>query len=335
MSKINLALELGSSYTTVYREGLGVVLKEPTMIAFLENIKVRNVLDVGNKVKHMQGKTSEKTLIISPVKEGVIIDLVSASIMLKSFLARVIGKKFLVNIRAIICVPCGLTPKQRKDYEYVCIKAGISEIILVESVLAAGLGIGLPVDSFKGVAIADIGGGTTDIAVMSMSGIISGCSVFCGGINMDEIIINYIKKKHGLEIGILTAEKLKEEIGSLYDNDLAESKVTGMNISTQNPSYAVVSAKEIKEAIAPFYIKIAEAAESIINVSPPEIAADIYKNGIFLTGGAANILGIEQFLGSRLKLTVKVVQDASYAVILGAGRLLADDALLQGIFEQN
>ena len=314
MSKIQLALEMGSSYTSIYIEGLGVVLKEPSKVAFLENISERNIIEAGIKVKKMQGKTSEKTLIVSPINEGIISNTVAATAMLKAFLKKVLKGGFLVNIRAVVCVPCGLTKLQRKDYEETCIKAGINEVIL---------------------AVIDIGGGTTDIAVMSNSGIISGCSVFAGGIMMDKAIIEYIKKKYGLIIGETTAEKLKIEIGSLYDNDLAESKVNGMNQKTQNPSYAVVTAKDIKEAIAPFYTKIAASAESIINVCPPEIAADIYKNGIFLTGGAASILGIEQFLGSRLKVAVKVVTDTSYAVILGAGKLLSDEQLLQSIFDQN
>ncbi|HEY8389802.1 MAG TPA: rod shape-determining protein [Clostridia bacterium] len=335
MSKIQLALEMGSSYTSIYVEGLGVVLKEPSKVAFLENISERNIIEAGIKVKKMQGKTSDKTIIVSPINEGIIINTTAATAMLKAFLKKVLKGKFLLNVRAIVCVPCGLTRTQRKDYEDTCIKAGINEVILVESVIAAGLGIGLPLESSKGVAVIDIGGGTTDIAVMSNSGIISGCSVFAGGIMMDAAIIEYIKKKYGLIIGETTAEKLKIEIGSLYDNDLAESKVNGMNLKTQNPSYTVVTAKDIKEAIAPLYNKIADAAESIINVCPPEIAADIYKNGIFLTGGAASVLGIEQFLGSRLKVSVKVVTDASYAVILGAGKLLSDEQLLHSIFDQN
>ncbi|NLC16424.1 MAG: rod shape-determining protein [Clostridiales bacterium] len=335
MSKINLALELGSSNTSIYIEGLGIVLKESSQIAFLEKVSEKNVIEAGSKVKKMQGKTSDKTIIVSPIQEGIITDKKAAQAMLKAFLKRVIKSRFLMRVRAIVCVPCGLTKQQRKDYETVCLKAGINEVILMESVIAAGLGIGLSLESSKGVALIDIGGGTTDIAVMSNCSIISGCSVFAGGIMMDAAIIEHIKKKYGLIIGQTTAERLKIEIGSLYSNDLAEIKVSGMDLKTQNPSYTIVTAKDIKEAIEPIYLKIAFSAESIINVCPPEIASDIYKNGIFLTGGAANILGIEQFLGSRLKIAVKVVTDASYAVILGAGKLLGDEQLLQNIFEQN
>ncbi|HEY8443419.1 MAG TPA: rod shape-determining protein [Clostridia bacterium] len=335
MSKINLALELGSSNTSIYIEGLGIVLREASQIAFLEKVSEKNIIEAGTKVKKMQGKTSDKTIIVSPIQEGVIVDKVAATAMLKEFLKRVIKNRFLLRVRAIVCVPCGLTKEQRFDYETVCLKAGISEVILVESVIAAGLGIGLSLESSKGVALIDIGGGITDIAVMSNCSIISGCSVFAGGNMMDAAITDYIKKKYGLIIGQTTAERLKIEIGSLYSNDLAEVKVSGMDQRTQNPSYAIVTAKDIKEAIEPIYLKIASSAEAIINVCPPEIAADIYKNGIFLTGGAANILGIEQFLGSRLKISVKVVTDAAYATILGAGKLLSDEQLLQNIFEQN
>lgn len=335
MSKINLALEIGSSNTSIYMEGLGIVLKEASQIAFLEKMSEKNVIEAGTKVKKMQGKTSDKTIIVSPVQEGVIVDKTACIAMLKVFLKRIIKTRFLMRVRAIVCVPCGLTKEQRRDYEIVCNKAGITEIILVESVIAAGLGIGLNLESSKGVALIDIGGGVTDIAVMSNCSIISGCSVFGGGNMMDAAIMDYIKKKYNLIIGQTTAERLKIEIGSLYSNDLAEIKVSGMDQKTQNPSYTIVTAKDIKEAIEPIYTKIASSAESIINVCPPEIAADIYKNGVFLTGGASNILGIEQFLGSRLKIAVKVVTDASYAVILGAGKLLGDEKLLQNIFEQN
>lgn len=316
-------------------EGLGIVLKEASQIAFLEKMSEKNVIEAGTKVKKMQGKTSDKTIIVSPVQEGVIVDKTACIAMLKVFLKRIIKTRFLMRVRAIVCVPCGLTKEQRRDYEIVCNKAGITEIILVESVIAAGLGIGLNLESSKGVALIDIGGGVTDIAVMSNCSIISGCSVFGGGNMMDAAIMDYIKKKYNLIIGQTTAERLKIEIGSLYSNDLAEIKVSGMDQKTQNPSYTIVTAKDIKEAIEPIYTKIASSAESIINVCPPEIAADIYKNGVFLTGGASNILGIEQFLGSRLKIAVKVVTDASYAVILGAGKLLGDEKLLQNIFEQN
>jgi rod shape-determining protein MreB len=335
VSKINLALELGSSNTSIYMEGLGIVLREASQIAFLEKVSEKSIIEAGSKVKKMLGKTSDKTIIVSPVQEGVVVDKTAAAAMLKEFLKRVIKSRFLMRIRAIVCVPCGLTKEQRLDYETVCLKAGISEVILVESVLAAGLGIGLSLESSKGMALIDIGGGITDIAVMSNCSIISGCSVFAGGNVMDAAIADYIQKKYGLIIGQTTAERLKIEIGSLYSNDLAEVKVSGMDQRTQNPSYAIVTAKDIKEAIEPIYLKIASSAEAIINVCPPEIAADIYKNGIFLTGGAANILGIEQFLGSRLKISVKVVTDASYATILGAGKLLGDEQLLQNIFEQN
>lgn len=335
MSKINLALEIGSSNTSIYMEGLGIVLKEASQIAFLEKMSEKNVIEAGTKVKKMQGKTSDKTIIVSPVQEGVIVDKTACIAMLKVFLKRIIKTRFLMRVRTIVCVPCGLTKEQRRDYEIVCNKAGITEIILVESVIAAGLGIGLNLESSKGVALIDIGGGVTDIAVMSNCSIISGCSVFGGGNMMDAAIMDYIKKKYNLIIGQTTAERLKIEIGSLYSNDLAEIKVSGMDQKTQNPSYTIVTAKDIKEAIEPIYTKIASSAESIINVCPPEIAADIYKNGVFLTGGASNILGIEQFLGSRLKIAVKVVTDASYAVILGAGKLLGDEKLLQNIFEQN
>jgi rod shape-determining protein MreB len=335
VSKINLALEIGSSNTSIYMEGLGIVLREASQIAFLEKVSEKNIIEAGSKVKKMLGKTSDKTIIVSPVQEGVVVDKTAAAAMLKEFLKRVIKSRFLVKIRAIVCVPCGLTKEQRLDYETVCLKAGVSEVILVESVLAAGLGIGLSLESSKGMALIDIGGGIADIAVMSNCGIISGCSVFAGGNMMDSAISDYIQKKYGLIIGQTTAERLKTEIGSLYSNDLAEVKVSGMDQRTQNPSYAIVTAKDIKEAIEPIYLKIASSAEAIINVCPPEIASDIYKNGIFLTGGAANILGIEQFLGSRLKISVKVVTDAAYAAILGAGKLLGDEQLLQNIFEQN
>lgn len=336
MAKLQLGLELGSSNTYIFYEGQGVVLCEPSVVSFLDKVSLRTVLDAGYRVKQASGRASDKTIIVSPIREGVIIDKIAAIAMLKTFLGRIVdNKKFLSYISAIVCIPCGLTLQERRDYEYVCLKAGINELILVESVIAAGIGAELNVDKPDGAAVVDIGGGTTDIAVMSMSGIISGCSINVGGKAMDSTIINTVKRKYSLNIGYLTAEKIKEEIGTLYPNDLAEMKISGMDAVTLKPTFAVVTAADVYEAVYSYYNKVAESIESIINVIPPEIAASIYENGINLTGGAAQMYGIEQFLGSRLKVAVKVFTHPEYAVILGAGKLLSDEKLLNSIFEQN
>jgi len=237
------------------------------------------------------------------------------------------------RMRAIVCVPCGLAPADRQAYEDVCMAAGVYEVLLLERVVAAAVGANLPVASAHGGVCVNIGGGTTEIGVLSLGGIISGCSVNIGGQAMDEAVRDQIEHKYMIQVGALTSEKIKEEVGSLYESDAAAAMVSGMNANTRTPESAVVSASDIRDAVAPLYNRIAAQISSIINVCPAEMGSDIYRAGIVLSGGGSKIAGIDKVFRARLNLPVRVDEDPEYSVINGAGRLLNDDELLAVILK--
>jgi len=337
MPAIEIALELGTSFTTIYLLGNGIVLREPSVVTFLNTVKVRNVRAVGFKAKQMLGKAPVKTLIVSPINEGVIADEESAAIMLKEFLHKILPDAYLLpqKINALMLIPCGLSLDDRRTYEDVAIRAGISKVTMLDSVIAAAVGAHLPIKTTNGGVLANIGGGTTEIAAMSLGAIVNGCSVNIGGKAMDAAVRDMVAEKYKLQIGLLTAEKLKLEIASLYDNDTAEMRVSGNDTRTKNPSSATVTAKDMSEAVMPFYQKIADAIESIVGVCPPELAADIYKSGVYITGGGSKMPGLEKLFNARLKLPVHIPEDSEYAGILGAGELLNDRDTLRSLLVQN
>lgn len=335
MLGIDIAVEMGSAYTSIYLGGTGTVLYEPSMASFVDTVSMGSFQAAGAEVKQMLGKTPERVITVLPVTAGIVTDKVAAAAMMKSFVKRAVPAKLFRSIRALVTIPCGLTVEEKQSYEDVLLKSGVSEVVLVESIIAAAVGAGLPIESAKGLLIADIGGGTTDIAVISMGGIISGCSINAGGIIMDEAISDMVSEKYGLKIGPLTAEKLKNETGSLFENDLAEAKVNGMGVNSGTPSAASVTAADILKAVKPYYLKIVETIESVIEVCPPEVASDIYEGGLHLTGGCACMAGVEMLIGSTIKLAVRVAPNAEHSVILGAAKLLTDEELLNTVFEHN
>jgi rod shape-determining protein MreB len=337
MPAIDIALELGTSFTKIYLLGNGIVLHEPTYAAFLNSVKPRNLRAAGVKAKQLLGKAPLKTIIISPVNEGVIADEDAAAIILKEFLEKITDPAGLLppKITALMLVPCGLNINERRLLEETAMRAGIGKVTMLESVVASAVGVHMPVRSASCGVIVNIGGGTTEIAVINLGAIVHGCSIGVGGKVMDAAIVSAVLEKHHLQIGLLTAEKLKTEIASLYDNDTAKMKVSGIDIRTKNPSSATVTAADLREAVMPYYQKIASATEQIINVCQPELAADIFKSGICVTGGGSKIPGLEKLYAARLKIPVTVPADAEYTGILGAGELLNDPETLKKLLLQS
>ena len=337
MATMEIAVEIGTSYTSIYLSGSGLVLREPTVVAYTGAGERRKVRAVGNKAVEMLGKTPERTLIVSPVVDGVIVDPDTCAVLLRAFIGRIVDDGysfFRPRIKAILAVPMGLEKKQYKTYEDVCFAADISEVTTIESIILAGVGIDMPLTSPHAGLVVNIGGGATEIAALSLCGIIDGYGVSIGGNMMDNALIDYISGKKSLRLGTNTARKLKHDIGSLYVNDTSKMEVKGVDIRTRQPSSCVVYATEVREALLPFYTQIAGAVENIIHRCPPEIAGDIYRSGIYLTGGASQITGLPEFLKAKLQLPVYLVEDPSFAVILGAGKLLSNDELLAGILAQ-
>ncbi|MDR1093973.1 MAG: rod shape-determining protein [Clostridiales bacterium] len=327
-----IAIELGTSNTTVFLSGNGIVLSEPSVVAYSGAILRAS----GQRAKEMLGRAPEKTAVVCPIDEGVIADPAAAALMLGDFLGRVIDRRvFPGRIRALLAVPCGLTADERRDFEGVLLQCGVGEAVLVEKAICAAHGMGLPIQSPKGCFVADIGGGTADIAVISLSGIVEGCSICLGTKFMDRAVGRFVLEKHNLEIGPLSAEKLRESVGSLYENDVSTLTVNGTNCADKSPDSATVESRAVSRAVAPYYRRIAEAAESVINRCPPEICAQVLRSGINLCGGGALITGLEDYIRNVLKLPATVFPDAPYAVISGAGKLLGDRRLLADILNQN
>lgn len=336
MASMEIAVEIGTSFTSIYMSGQGIVLYEPTIVAFLGDPKQRRVRAVGNQAIEMLGKTPDKTTLVTPVVDGIIVDPDACVVMLKEYVKKLLPESYLFfpKIKALLGVPTGLTLEERKMYEDVCAAARIGEITMIENIILSGIGIDLPVAAPNGGLIVNIGGGATEIAALSLCGVISGCGVTIGGNMMDKALIDHLTGKFSLKAGLKTVRQLKHTIGSLFETDNSQMDIEGIDIRTKIPARETVYATDVREVLLPYYLRICDAVENIINMCPPEIAGDIYKTGIYVVGGASEITGLSEVMTERLKLPVYIPPDPAYASILGAGRLLKDKDLLKDILLQ-
>ena len=336
MATMEIALEIGTSYTSIYLLGQGIVLREPTILAFLGTPGSHRLRAVGNEAMEMLGKTPDKTTIVTPVVDGVITDRDACVIMLKEYIKKILPESyvFFPKIKAILGIPMGLSMEERKMYEDVCFAAHISSVTMIENIMLAGIGIDIPVAESGGGFVVNIGGGVTETAALSLGGVISGCSVSIGGNMMDKALIDFLAGRLNIKVGVNTVRRLKKEIGSLAPNDNLQMRVEGVDVRTKIPVSETVYATDIREALLPYYNRICDAVENMINMCPPAIAGDMYNNGIYVVGGGSLIYGLADVMKSRLQLNVYVPDSAEYAVILGAGKLLSDKALLKSILEE-
>lgn len=336
MAAMEIAVEIGTGYTSIYVPGNGIVLHEPTIIAFVGDTRSRRVHAVGAQAEKMVGKTPERTFIVEPVVDGVIADAEACGVLLKEFVKKILPSSYLFfpKIKAILGIPTGLSLQERTVYEDVCAVAGIGEVTMIDNILLSGIGLDLPIDAAGGGVVVNIGAGTTEIAAMSLAGIVSGCGVTIGGNMMDKALMDYIAGKYDLKVGINTARKIKNEIGSLYENDTSDVLVSGRNITTKNTGSAYVTAADVCTVVKPYYLRIADAVESIINMCPPEIVGEIHKKGIYVVGGGSKILGLEKVFSERLDVAVYTVEEPSHCSVLGAGKLLGDKKLMEEILMQ-
>lgn len=337
MSTMDIAIEIGTTYTSVFVSGNGVVLREPTCIAYTGDSRSRRIRAVGRDALTMLGKTPEKTTIVKPVVDGIIADQDSMKTLLKVFLERIIPDSFFSpKVRAIVGIPTGLSLEERRTYELIVLSASrkIREVTLIENIILSAVGADLPFDTATGSLICNMGGGTTEIAVLSLGGVIAGCGFNVGGDMMDRAIYDSFAGKLDLKLGVPTIKKLKHEIGSLHKNDMSNMLASGTDIRTRNISNAHIVAGDIYEVIEPYYMRVADAIESIINTVPPEIGADINTGGITVVGGASQISGLTDMFADRLDLNVYVPANAEYISIIGAGKLLSNSSLLQEIISQ-
>lgn len=329
----DIAIDLGTANTLVYMKGKGIVLNEPSVVAMKNgNGNGKKVLAVGKEAKLMLGRTPGNITAIRPMMDGVIADFEVAEAMLGYFMRKAHARRRLVRPRTIIGVPSGITQVEKRAVLESARSAGASEVYFIEEPMAAAIGAGLPVAEPKGSMIVDIGGGTTEVAVLSLGGMVDTISLRVAGDKMDESIQEYIKRKHRLVIGLSTAETIKITIGNAYPNGgLEKAEVKGRDLSTGVPKVLTINAGEIREAISEQLNAISGAVLTALERIPPELAADLLERGIMLAGGGALLKNMDLFLSSVIKLPANIAEDPLTAVAIGAGKALDNIKILKGL----
>lgn len=333
MAKMDIAIDLGTSFTSIFVAGNGVVLREPSAIAYFTGGNKQHLRAVGYDAYDMIGKAPEKTKVVCPIADGIIKDPDAAAAMLGEFIKLILPQSYIKKprIRAIIGVPTGITVEERKMYEDVVMRAAVDEVVMVNSIMLSAIGIDLPIDATYGGFIASIGGGLTEIAVISLCGIVKGCSINIGGDMIDRTLIDSIHGIYSLKLDLNTVRDIKDKIASLIRNDRASVKVAGIDTSTKNIKEDVIAADRLYGAIYVYYANIMDAIESVINSCSPSVVGEIRKNGIHIVGGGAKIPGLERVMSDRLGISVHVAQDPQYATVVGAGKLISDPYLIEDI----
>jgi rod shape-determining protein MreB len=329
----DLAIDLGTANTLVYMKGKGIVLNEPSVVAMKNgNGNGKKVLAVGKEAKLMLGRTPENITAIRPIMDGVIADFEVAEAMLSYFIRKAHARRRLVRPRIIIGVPSGITQVEKRAVLESAGSAGAREVHFIEEPMAAAIGAGLPISEPKGSMIVDIGGGTTEVAVISLGGIVDSISLRVAGDKMDESIQEYLKRKYRLMIGLSTAETIKMTIGDAHPGDnLERAEVKGRDLTNGVPKVLTIDSGEVRKAISEQLNAISGAVLTILERIPPELAADILDKGIMLAGGGALLKNIDLFLRSVIKLSVNIAEDPLTAVAIGAGKALDDFKILRGL----
>ncbi len=329
----DLAIDLGTANTLVYAKDRGIITNEPSVVAVQKDARgSRKVLSVGKEAKKMLGRTPGSIVAIRPMKDGVIADFEVTGAMLKYFIMKVHNRRRLVRPRIIVCVPSGITPVEQRAVKDAAEAAGAREVYLMEEPMAAAIGAGLPVTEAAGNMIVDIGGGTTEVAVISLAGIVYSQSVRIAGDKMDEAISQYIKKKYNLLIGERTAEEIKINIGNAYPEDeIKEMEVKGRDLVEGIPKTIVVNSNEIRDSLMEPINAIVQGVRIALERTPPELAADIVDRGIVLAGGGALLRNLDILLREETGLPVMLAEDPLSAVVLGAGKALGEITLLKEV----
>lgn len=324
-----IAIKPGSTYTSIYVSGQGLVLKEPSVVAF--DLKSKKKLRaVGCEAIAMRDSAPDVT-VLSPMNEGIISEPELYTLMLKEFLNKICPLEALFRPRyeAVVGVPIGLSVDEREMYENVMIEAGIIGVTLVPNIILSAIGADLPVSTGKGMLAVNIGGGRSEIALLSGCGILNGCGVSIGGDAMDKAIIQFAANEYNMKISRESARKIREEIGTLYENDIASMVVSGIDISSNVLENASIPAYEIREVILPYYLRICELIKTTIKFCPANLVRDIMNGDIAITGGASKVPGIKSLFMQQLSLPVQTFDHPEYLQISGAARLLNNDELMQ------
>ncbi len=320
----DLAIDLGTANTCVYVRGRGIVLREPSVVAVKRDNRGNNkVLAVGSEAKRMLGRTPGNIVAIRPMKDGVIADFEVTEAMLRHFISKVHNSRRLVRPRIVICVPTGITQVEKRAVRESAQSAGAREVFLIEEPMAAAIGADLPITEPTSNMVVDIGGGTTEVAVISLAGIVYSKSVRIGGDKMDDAILQYVKRKYNMLIGESSAEDIKTAIGSAYtlDSELVMD-VKGRDLVSGIPQNITITSEEVLKAISEPVDSIVQAVRIALEQTPPEMAADIVDRGIVLTGGGGLLKGLDHLLREETSLPITVVEDPLSTVALGSGKVL-------------
>lgn len=330
----DMAIDLGTANTLVYVKGRGVVLNEPSVVAITMNKGKRQVLAVGEEAKLMVGRTPGGIQAIRPLRDGVIADFEVAEEMIKHFIRKVHNRRSFAAPQIIICVPSGSTAVERRAIQESAESAGGRRVFLIEEPMAAAIGAGLPVTEPTGSMVVDIGGGTTEVAILSLGGIVYSCSVRVGGDKMDEAIINYIRRTHNLLIGESTAEKIKKEIGSATigpNSQEIKMSIKGRSLINGVPQEVEINQKQVAESMTEVVTAIIHGVKTALENTAPELSADIVDRGIVLTGGASQLKNLDIVLSQATGLPVFVAETPLTCVVEGTGRALEEIKTLQSI----
>ena len=330
----SIGIDLGTANTLVFMKGKGVIMREPSVVAV--DTKNDTVKYVGVEAKEVIGKTPGSISVVRPLKDGVIADFDVTAAMLRIFIKRACGSSLLFKPTVIICIPSGVTEVERRAVRDASTNAGAGTVMIIEEPMAAAIGAGLPIQEATGSMVVDIGGGTSDVAVISLNGIVASKNVRTGGDEFDRNIINYIKRKFNLLIGERTAENIKIEIGTAYklDEELT-LEVKGRNLINCLPKNAVISSEDIREALSESLDKIVEAIKETLERTPPELAADIIDRGITLTGGGALLRGMDKLVSSETGIDVHIAETPLDCVANGTGYVLDHMDVLKDVLEEN
>ena len=330
----SIGIDLGTANTLVFMKGKGVIMREPSVVAV--DTKNDTVKFVGNEAKAVIGKTPGSIMVVRPLKDGVIADFDVTAAMLRIFIKKACGPSLVFKPTVVICIPSGVTEVERRAVREASMNAGAGQVMIIEEPMAAAIGAGLPVQEPAGSMVVDIGGGTSEVAVISLNGIVASRSERTGGDVFDQAIIAYIKRKFNLLIGDRSAEKIKIEVGTAYklDEELT-MEVKGRNLISGLPKNAIISSEDVREALHESLEKIVEAVKETLERTPPELAADIIDRGITLTGGGAMLRGLDKLICAETGIDVYVAENPLDCVANGTGYVLDHMDTLKDVLQEN
>ena len=330
----DMAIDLGTANTLVVLKGKGVVLNEPSVVAVVEDKGKKSVLAVGDEAKTMLGRTPGNISAIRPLKDGVLADFIVTEEMIKHFIKKVHNRKSFANPRILICVPTGSTPVERKAIQDSALAAGARKVQLIEEPIAAAIGANLPIQEATGSMVVDIGGGTTEIAVMSLGGVVYSNSLRVAGDSMDHALINFMRKKYNLLIGESSAEKIKKEIGTALATSTNTYQVKGRDIRSGTPKEISLKEEDSMEALSPILQQILAGIKDALENTPPELSADLVDMGLTLTGGGALLKNIDKLIAKDTGLPVQIADDPLACVAIGTGKALEQEEIFSTMLSE-